>query len=420
MARLLVIALLAEIGYAVLNISTMQVYLRYDRGFGESFIGLVLVAFLLSEAVFKSPMGHLADRFGRRLLMTLGPAMSVATSLLTILVPHGWGLAERFSFIGLRMIDGLGAAMLWPAAFAAMGDTVEDRDRQQAMSLLNLCYMLGIALALPIGGIVNDLSGNKWASLILSSALFGAVSLSACRLAPTAPPSSPAVGDGMHTDLNVRALVSSARQIPGYLALAVITFMGIGFPMPIIKIFAQDQFGMSESAFGGLVFPGAIAMAVLSVPMSRYAERIGRARAVHVGMGLCAFGLWIVASGAASLKLPALGQAWVFALGGIPVGVGFLLAIPAWMASVSDIDCQRRGLNLGAVMTAQGVGAMIGASSGGVLYEVFRPIGRVLGLGEPFGHYAPFLGCALCVSLGWLLSMRILRAPRAPKVAPVN
>ena len=78
--RLLVIALLAEIGYAVLNVSTMPVYLKYDRGLGESVIGIVLVAFLFTEAVFKSPMGHLADRFGPKKLMVAGPAISVGSA----------------------------------------------------------------------------------------------------------------------------------------------------------------------------------------------------------------------------------------------------------------------------------------------------------------------------------------------------
>src|SRR5688572_10217060 len=72
--KLLVIALLAEIGYAVLNISAMPVYLK-SRGFGESVIGVVVIAFLLTEAIFKSPMGHLADRIGHKRLMMIGPAI---------------------------------------------------------------------------------------------------------------------------------------------------------------------------------------------------------------------------------------------------------------------------------------------------------------------------------------------------------
>jgi DHA1 family multidrug resistance protein-like MFS transporter len=187
----------------------------------------------------------------------------------------------------------------------------------------------------------------------------------------------------------------------------VVIFAGIGFPMAIIKLFAADQFKMSESSFGFLiVFPAAIAMAAFSVPMSKFGERIGRTRAVHVGIGLCAAGLILIASGGV---IPIMRAPVVLAAGGIPVGVGFLLAIPAWMASVSDIDPRKRAANLGAVMTAQGLGAIIGAPIGGRMYEKLQPLGVHLGLGADFGRYSPFFGCALCVTLGWLISLRILR-----------
>jgi MFS transporter, DHA1 family, multidrug resistance protein len=364
-ARLLLIALFAEIGYATLNISAMPVYLREDRQFGESVIGLVLVAFLLSEAVFKSPMGHLADRYGHRKLMILGPALSVGTALLSLAVPHGWGGYEIASFILLRALDGVGAAMLWPAAFAAVGDAVDDKERQQAMSLLNLCYMLGIALALPIGGYVNDLTHTKWASLVLAAAVFGGVALASLRFAPVRA-KQVTTDEVEHGEFKFADFLASMRQIPAFLTLAIVIFAGIGFPMAIIKLFAKDAYGMSESGFGLLVFPAAISMAVLSVPMTRLGERMGRVRAVHIGIGICTLGLWVIASG---MVVPFMRQPWILAIGGIPVGVGFLLAIPAWMASVSDIDPRRRAANLGAVMTAQGLGAMIGAPLGGLLYE---------------------------------------------------
>ena len=407
--RLLIIALLAEIGYAVLNISTMQVYLRDDRHFGESVIGFVLVAFLLSEAVFKSPMGHLADRYGPKKLMLFGPSFRVATSLLSLAVPHhGGSPIEVLAFVMLRALDGVGAAMLWPAAFAAMGDAVEDSERQQAMSFLNLCYMLGIALAFPIGGAVNDYFGVKWAGLLLAAGLFLAVALSVFFLVP-ARRTTATHTDEQHGEFKISDFIASVKQIPVYLVLAVVTFAGIGFPMAIFKLFPSDEFGMSETAIGALIFPGAIAMAIASVPMSRFGERIGRSRAVHFGMGLCSAGMCVIALGAI---LPPLRHPWVLAIGGIPVGIGFLLAIPAWMASVSDIDAKKRGANLGAVMTAQGLGAIIGAPIGAAMYEKLQPLGIRLHLGADFGRYSPFIGCAACITLGWLLSLRILRDPK--------
>lgn len=407
--RLLLIALFAEIGYAVLNISTMPVYLRDDRGFGESLIGLVLVAFLLSEAVFKGPMGHLADHYGRRNLMIAGPALTVVTSLASLVVPHDGGGWEVLAFVLLRGLDGVGAAMLWPAAFAAMSDSVEDHERQASMSLMNLCYMLGVALALPLGGIVNDLSGQTWASLILAAVLFVAVSISCFLFIPRDKKGQHTEEAAEMSEFRIGDFVRSARQIPAYLALAIITFTGIGFPMAIIKLFAKDQFKMTESQFGALVFPAAIAMAVLAVPMSKFGERLGRAKAVHVGMGLCTLGLVAISLGAV---LPLFRTPIVMAVGGIPLGLGFLMAIPAWMASVSDIDPRRRAANLGAVMTAQGIGAIIGAPIGGAFYQHLQVFGA------DFGRYSPFIGCAVCVGTGWLIGLRILREPAAPNPTP--
>ncbi len=415
-ARLLLIALLAEIGYAVLNLSTMPVYLQYDRGYSASVIGIVLVAFVLSEAIFKSPMGALADKMSRKRLVVIGPALTVITALATLVIPHNIGVWETVFLIVLRALDGIGAAMLWPAAFALMGDTVEDKERQQAMSLLNLCYLGGVAFAFPVGGFINDVvgphigkfTGERSASLWLAAFLFALVAVSAYFFLPSdTKRMADAKASGDHQEASFKDLLLSVRHIPQYLALAAVTFMGVGFPMSIIKLFADKQFGMSEAAFGLMVLPAVAAMAVLSMPMSKLGERIGRAKAVHLGLFLCMVGTGIIALGA---FLPFMRAAWVIAVGGLPVGVGFLLTIPAWYASVSDLDPNKRGANLGAVMTAQGMGAIIGLPLGGVFYDKLQPVGVSIGLGEAFGRYSPFLGCAVCVMFGWLLSLRVLKA----------
>lgn len=414
--RLLVIALLAEIAYAVLNISTMPVYLpapvghnkfiAEGRDLGTSVVGIVLAAFLLSEAIFKSPMGTLADRIGQRRLMFLGPAITACTSILTLVIPIGGGIWEVLALVILRIADGVGAAMMWPAAFALMGSLVREDQRQQAMSYLNLCYMVGIALALPIGGAVNVAFGHTYASLFLSSILFVGVALAVFKFVPSGKAWREAQRTKQtetSTEAGFGDFIRALHTIPTFLLLAIVTFAGIGFPMAVVKPFAAAEFGMNELAFGGLVFPAAITLAALSVPLSRVGERMGKARAVHVGMGACAVGLSFMCLGA---FFPIFRAGWTLALGGIPVGIGFLLAIPAWMASVSDIDPERRGANIGAVMTAQGIGAIIGAPIGSTLFEKFRLFG------DHVARYSPFIGCAICVTIGWLLSMKLLRDPK--------
>lgn len=415
--RLLVIALLAEIGYAVLNISTMPVYLALDRGFPAGTIGVIIGAFLLSEAVFKGPMGALADKWGRRKLIMLGPTMTVGTALATMAVPHNLGDAEPVVFMALRMLDGVGAAMLWPAAFALIGETVGEGEKQEGMSLMNLCYLVGVALALPIGGIVNDtigpaltnLTGARSASLYLSAIAFAAVGILAYRWLPRHEENKvsarEAVVEAGQADEDLSTLIRSAKSIPAYVAIGAVTFAAVGFPLVIIKLFAKQQFAMSETQFGMMVLPGALAMAALSVPLGRMGERIGRHRAVHLGLGLCALGLTLIALGA---FVPWLRAPWAFILGSVPVGLGFLLTIPAWYASVSEVDCERRASNIGAVMTAQGVGAIVGSQVGSQMYQRLGGMDRLMGV-DFNGLYSPFLGCAVCMVLGWLLSLRVLR-----------
>jgi MFS transporter, DHA1 family, multidrug resistance protein len=411
--RLLIIALLAEMAYAVLNLSTMPVYLKNVRGMGEFMTSVVVTSFLLSEAIFKGPMGHLADRYGCRRFMIFGPLITLCTSVLTYVLP-GYsqiGALEPLAIVFMRILDGLGAAMLWPAAFAEMGVAVPQKERQQAMSLLNMCYLLGIALAMPLGGIAEDIMHNlgyqAWqsAGLFVAGTLFAAIVFASTLLIPKTEVHDEAAlsePEGFH----IKQLIAAFKAIPTYVLLSVVTFAGVGFPLVIIKTFALEEFKLSPTQFGALVFPAAIGMAVFSAPVSRWGARLGTHRAVHIGLGLCAAGLSFICLGA---FFPVLKAGWALALGGIPIGIGFLMAIPAWMTSVTDLDPRRKATNLGAIMTAQGIGAIIGAPLGGLMYEKLVPVGEKLGFGQTFGHYSPFFGCALCVTIGWLISLRALR-----------
>lgn len=407
--RLLSIALLAEVGYAVLNLSAMPIYLAFDRGFGAGAIGLVLTAFLLSEALLKGPMGHLADGIGRKRLIVIGPTLSVVTAVATLFVPHNAGFAEIAAIVLLRGLDGLGAAMVWPALFALTSESVEGGERQHAMSMLNTCYLAGIALAMPIGGLVNDSFGSWFVrgtgphspSLYLASLVFAAVALWAqSRLVSDFQRRKAERADsGRTTKEEWTLLFQSVRRIPRYLVLAMVTFVGVGFPVAIIKLFARQQFDMSETRFGLLVLPSVGALAIFSVPMARFGQQIGTRRALQCGLGLCAFGMCLIAAGALT---PVLRTALVLALGAVPVGVGFLLAIPAWYASVAELDPARRASNIGAVMTAQGLGAIVGAPLGGLAYQQLQVFG------DTFGRYSPFLGCAGCLVVAWALSFKLL------------
>lgn len=397
------LAACAELGYSTLNFSGMPVFLAQDHLFrgATSTIGLIMTAYLFAEGLLKSPMGHLSDRFGRKLFIVSAPTICIFTALFTLLVEHmPITLASKaVCFATLRGVDGIGAAMLWPAAFATLGEAVPPEKRASAMSLLNVTYMAGIAAGLFIGGTVNDLFGTKDASFYAASLLFAVAAVVGVILVP----GNQALkklhrhheGDAHWHDeehsITLRDFIDCVKKVPHYLLLAFITFLGVGLPMSIIKLFALSEFHLTETQFGTLLLGPTLAMAALSFPMGRIADRLQPVRSMQVGIGICAVGMWIVTL----LPYPV-----PVALAGSAVGTGFLLALPAWLAAVSEIDRRRRGTYLGAVMTAQGIGAIVGTPLGGALYQ--------------FHRMAPFIGCALAVTVSFVLSLIIIRHPPSP------
>lgn len=397
--RLLLIAVCAEIAFAALNIVSMPLYLREDRGLDEGVVGLILSLFLFSEAVLKSPLGHLADKVGCRRLLVIAPLLSVTSSFLTVFAPTG-GLQEGVTMAALRLLDGVAAAMIWPALFAAMGEAVEESQHQESLSLLNTCYFVGIAVAFPLAGLINNAfasmtrnsTGLYSSSFFFAAAMFGLCSLAAATSKLPEKPHHHAADETEPVKL-----LDGFRRIPKFVILGAVVFISLGLPMPNIQFFARDELGLSQSAFGALVFPGAVLMALASTSIAAYGKRLGEARAVHYGLALCLSGVLVITS---AWAFPALRTTLVFATAGVPLGVGFLLAIPAWYATVSAIDPARRGTNIGAVMASQGIGAIFGVLIGGLSYK------RI-------GHFAPFAGCAIALAIALFLSTWLIPCPKA-------
>ncbi|MEI6512191.1 MAG: MFS transporter [bacterium] len=418
MVSLMAMAACAELGYATLNISCMPVFLTKTIGYPAGTMALIVGVYFLSEALFKSPMGHLSDRFGRKLFLVGGPAISIFTSLLTLLVGYarlhmGLDLASlAFIFAALRALDGLGAGMLWPVAFATMGEAVPTRQRASAMSLLNVTYMLGIAFGPLIGGTVNHLFHSDYASFYASAFLFSVAVIVGLSILPSNKSLAHlrSVSDESHplaeleSSISIKALLENARRIPKYIALSFITYFAIGIPVLVVKLFALDEYHLSEIQFGALVMPPAIAMAVLSVPVGKLADKLGRALSMQIGLGVGALGMWAIS------LIP---NTTVVLIVACFIGLGFLISLPAWLAAISEVDPRRRGAYLGAVMACQGIGFLLGSLVGGFLYSnTFIHWSMLPWIND---HYAPFLACAASLTIAFVMSLFFMKTPDIQK-----
>src|SRR3712207_3400128 len=101
-----------------------------ELGFAPEELQWVVTAYVLFFGGFLLLAGRLADLFGRRRMFVLGLAVFTVSSLLC-------GLAwSPLSLVGFRAVQGLGAAIVAPAALAIVSTTFpEGRERNFAMGV---------------------------------------------------------------------------------------------------------------------------------------------------------------------------------------------------------------------------------------------------------------------------------------------
>lgn len=401
------VAGLAELAFIIVNVSALPVYLAFGLGLPK-LVGFSLTAFYLAEAVGNSPMGALGDRLGRRRLMVTGALISVGTCIGTafVRVPEGGGPAVWLGIgliLTLRVLDGLGAAALWPSMFASISDRVEGKRQAQAMSALNITYLVGIALGPFVGGLVNDTFGQGRAvgdparyvpSFFVAAACFAAAAVIAWFAAPRRSEQHHHEDEAAHGTFSLSAIRKAMRLVPMLMVIGFITFLSIGLIAPYVKLFAMNRFGISESAFGTLLLWPALLIAALAVPLGRGADAWGKARSIHWGLGVCALALWLILLIEREIAVVVLGSL---------MGLGFVMAFPAYMAYISDLTGPReRGGMIGAVRMAQGFGALLGAALSGPLYKLDAE------------HLTPFVTAGVLLTLGFTLSIFYIRERPAP------
>ena len=139
-----------------------------------------------------------------------------------------------------------------------------------------------------------------------------------------------------------------------------------------------------------LVVP-ALLIAALSAPMGGMGDRMGKPLAVRLGLALCTVAFW---------ALLLFTSRWTLLIMGTLIGVGFVTAFPSFIAIVTmRCPARLRGSAVGAIGTAQGIGALLGAGIGSQLWDV-----RTFALGPwmVVRHELPFVGCALLVTMALL------------------
>jgi len=140
---------------AIVNVALPSI--QADLGFSQENLQWVISAYALVFGGFLLLGGRAADLFGRRRIFLLGLVIFSLGSLLS-------GLAwSEASLIGARAIQGLGAAVISPAALSILTTTFsEGRERNLALGVWGAVGGFGAAAGVLLGGILTEALSWEW------------------------------------------------------------------------------------------------------------------------------------------------------------------------------------------------------------------------------------------------------------------
>jgi len=159
--RWLALALLSAVQFmVVLDIAVVNVALpsiKVDLGFSQENLQWVISAYALVFGGFLLLGGRAADVLGRRRIFLAGLIVFTLASLFA-------GLAwSETSLIGARALQGLGAAVISPAALSILSTTfAEGRERNIALGVWGAVGGFGAAAGVLLGGVLTDALSWEW------------------------------------------------------------------------------------------------------------------------------------------------------------------------------------------------------------------------------------------------------------------
>src|SRR6058998_393763 len=155
LALLSVVQFMVVLDIAIVNVALPSI--KSDLGFSQADLQWVISAYALVFGGFLLLGGRAADLLGRRRIFLLGLIVFTVASLLA-------GLAwSEASLISARALQGLGAAVITPAALSILSTTfVEGRERNIALGVWGAVGGFGAAAGLLMGGVLTDALSWEW------------------------------------------------------------------------------------------------------------------------------------------------------------------------------------------------------------------------------------------------------------------
>jgi EmrB/QacA subfamily drug resistance transporter len=406
-SRNLALAVLAVTGLMlVLDITITNVALpTIQRALGTTTQQLqwVVNAYALAAGGFLLLGGRLADRLGRRRVFLAGMGLFAAGSLLGGLAPSvGW-------LIAARALQGLGAALVGPAAFSIITTTfAEGPERNRAVGLWSATAASGGALGMLAGGLLTQYAGWRWVLFVNVPVALG-VLVATPRLVPDVPGEPEARTDiagavtvtggllaltyattlvpahGWTAPRTLGLLLAAAvllaafvavearhraplvplgifrrRSLTGAVTVGLLVGAGlIATPIFFVTLYLQQILGFSAIEAGLASLPLALAVIVAARLATGLIGTVGAGRLAAGGLVLAAVGLGLLG------RIHPVGGYAADVLGPLVLqGLGMgLVFMPVMVSAVAGVPPADQGLVSGVLQTTQQLGVALGLAA---------------------------------------------------------
>ena len=400
----LALALLSAVQFmVVLDIAIVNVALpsiKVDLGFSQQNLQWVISAYALTFGGFLLLGGRAADLLGRRRIFLVGLVVFTLASLFA-------GLAwSEGSLITARAVQGLGAAIISPAALSILSTTFrEGRERNLALGVWGAVGGFGAAAGVLLGGVLTDALSWSWIFYVnvpVGVAAFALTPLLLRESRDATVRSFDAVGAALVTgglSSLVYAITQAGQQ--GWLAGRTIGFFAAGLVLLVGFIAWERRHAEPLMRFGLLrtrtvtganvvAFIMGTAMFSMFLILTLYMQQVLHYSAMKTGVAyLAVAGTAIVWSTVAAMLVTRIGVKPVLVAGMIALTGGL-----AWFTQVSVGGSYASDLLPGFLLVGFGIGfafvpisiaalagvapAEAGLASG--LFNTSQQIGGALGI----------------------------------------
>ena len=390
----------------ILDVTIVNVALpsiERDLGFAQENLQWVITAYTIMFGGTLLLGGRLADLLGRRRLLLVGLALFSFSSLLC-------GLAwSESSLIAFRAVQGLGAALLVPAALALLMTTfTEGHERNLALGIYGAAAGSGAAVGVLLGGLLTTYLSWPWIFFVNVPVGLAAIALTPLLLGESravlphrhfdlAGASSVTAGlmllvyaltratsDGWGATTTLALLATSVALLLAFIAIelrsrapllplrifrlrtlsaanATIAVVGAGAfsEFFLLTLYMQDVLRFSPVRTGAAFAALALAAVVASNIAQAVVGRVGVRPVLTSGV------LALSLSVALLSRVPVEGHYFwdlfpAFVLGGVGLGVSFVSATIGSLTGVRPLDS---GVASGLVNTSRQIGGAIGLAA---------------------------------------------------------